>query len=153
IGELAPHRSAVRRLHPVVVGSAHPQIHLRCNYGETLWSPPLLHALRIGEALPHELAWRIELTRDDKVRAFRGGHGSSLLLNWHCRLGLISWLAGAHRDKRTQPFVTQVEPTPRQEAEIQSEQRVGEDRIAEPQVAGNRSAQITGQKDGAEYRG
>ena len=30
--------------------------------------------LRIGEALPHNLAWCVEHTRDDKRGDFRGGH-------------------------------------------------------------------------------
>src|SRR5690242_5015179 len=91
IGELAPHGSAIRCLHSVVVGSAHPQIHLRSDHGKTLRSPPLLHAFRIGEAFPYQLARRVELTRDDKVRTFRGGRHWTLLLNWHCRF----WIGAA----------------------------------------------------------
>ena len=60
IDHLAPHRRAVRRLHAVVVGAAGAQIHLRGDHREALRAPPLLHVLRIGEALPHQLARRVE---------------------------------------------------------------------------------------------
>src|SRR5208283_15846 len=69
IGELAPHRRAVRRLHAVVVDAADAQIHLRGDDGEALRPPPMLHALRIGEALPHQIAWRVEHARDDEILA------------------------------------------------------------------------------------
>ena len=73
IDELAPHRRAVRRRHPVVICPADAQIHFGCNHFEALGAPPLLHVLRVGKALPHKVAWCIEHPRDDKRGAFRGG--------------------------------------------------------------------------------
>src|SRR4029077_12187563 len=93
IDEPAPHGGAIRRLHAVEIGPAHPQIHFRSDYDETLRPPPLLHALRVGEALPHQLARRIEHTRDDKVRAFRRDHGHSYSIGV---AGLI-WIAASPR--------------------------------------------------------
>ena len=71
IGEQAPHRRAVRRLHAVVVGTADAQVHVRRDDREALRPPPLLHALRIGEALPEQIARRVEYARHDEVFGWR----------------------------------------------------------------------------------
>ena len=40
---------------------------------EPFAAPPLLHAFRLGEALPHEIARRIEDACDHEVGGFRLG--------------------------------------------------------------------------------
>ena len=79
IGEQAPHGAAVGRLHAVVIGAADAQIHFRGDHGEALRAPPMLHALRIGEAFPQQIARRIEHARDDEVfvRLLSPGHERS----------------------------------------------------------------------------
>jgi hypothetical protein len=42
-----------------VIGAADAQIHCRGDDGEALGAPPLLHALRLGEALPQQIARRV----------------------------------------------------------------------------------------------
>src|SRR5215475_1841579 len=79
ISEFAPHGRAIWCLHSVEVGSAHPQIHLRSDHGKTLRSPPLLHALWLGETFPHQFTRRIEFARDDKIRTLRNGRHRMLL--------------------------------------------------------------------------
>src|SRR5689334_15885072 len=91
-----------------------------------------------------------EMTKSGLFVVVAIGHSYSIGI---AGFGLVRRLVRAQGDESTQPIVTKVESTPHQQAEIKPEQCVGEDRIAEPQVACNRSAQIAGQQDRADYGG
>jgi hypothetical protein len=59
--------------HGAVIDSADTKIHFRSNDDGTFRAEPLLHALRLGEAPPHQIARRIEHARDYEVGGFRLG--------------------------------------------------------------------------------
>src|SRR6185312_14704948 len=86
IDELAPHRRTVWRRHSVEIRPADAQIHFGRKHLEIFGTPPLPHVLRIGEALPHNLAWCVEHARDDKRGDFRGGHHRHSYSGWRFQL-------------------------------------------------------------------
>src|SRR5688572_31233640 len=63
-----------------------------------------------------------------------------------------AWSA-AEGNEGAQARLAQIEPAPDQQAEIDSEQGVAEQRAVDAQVRGDRAAHIAGQQDGAEHRG
>src|SRR6185436_18335501 len=67
IGELAPHGLSVGGLQTVVITAARPQIHFGRNDFEAFRTPPLLHTLGIGEALPDQIARSIERARYHEI--------------------------------------------------------------------------------------
>src|SRR5450631_2163359 len=62
-------------------------------------------------------------------------------------------ISTAEGDQALQVPVAQPEPTPQHQAEIEPEQRMGEQRTADPQVRGHRAAEIAGQQDRTQDRG
>ena len=77
IDEFGPHDMAARIAHGAEIGAADAQIHFRGDDGRALGPEPFLHALRLGEAFPHQIARRVEHARDDEVGAF--GFGKHVL--------------------------------------------------------------------------
>src|SRR5258708_7462447 len=73
--------------------------------------------------------------------------GSTASIRFQNRLacgGFYDW------DERAQPRLAQVESSPRQNANIDREQRLAKQRMANTQLNRDRAAQITGQQDRAQ---
>lgn len=67
-----------------------------------------------------------------------------------CPTGFATGSGPSHRHDRPHPWVTQVQPAPHEDADVDREQGDGGDRLLGEHIGGDRSAEVSGEQHGTE---